>query len=90
MIIMDNTIKIDLLEVFKKMFGFKKEDNDIDIIEKEADKIRNVSDGISWEEFAGENKKIVNKERLINKLDVKPSMKKEKQIIQKVIGRDRE
>ena len=87
---MDNTIKIDLLEVFKKMFGFKKEDNDIDIIEKEADKIRSVSDGISWEEFSGEKTKNANKEKLINKLEVEPSMKKEKKIIQKDIGRDRE
>ena len=49
---MDKTIKIDFLEVMKRIFGFNQNDNDIVEVEKEADKIRAISNGISWEEFA--------------------------------------
>ena len=45
-------LKIDFLEVMKRIFGFNQNDNDIVEVEKEADKIRAISNGISWEEFA--------------------------------------
>lgn len=54
---MESVVKVDFGEVFRKIFGFDKEENDMKKIEEEADMIRKVSDGISWDEYLSEKSK---------------------------------
>ena len=73
---MDKTIKIDFLEIMKRIFGFNQNNNNIAEVEKEADKIRTISNGISWEEFdqsessKKEPEKINKKTRSLKKKEV--------------------
>ena len=62
---MESVVKVDFGEVFRKIFGFDKEENDMKKIEEEADMIRKVSDGISWDEYLSEKSK--SEETMIKK-----------------------
>ncbi len=65
---MESVVKVDFGEVFRKIFGFDKEENDMKKIEEEVDMIRKVSDGISWDEYSSEKSKSEKTNNLYKKI----------------------
>ena len=70
---MESIVKVDFGEVFRKIFGFDKEENDMKKIEEEADMIRKVSDGISWDEYLSEKSKSEKTNNLYKKVPTRES-----------------
>ncbi len=84
---MDNTVKVNFVEVFKLIFGLEKKDNNIKEIEKEVERINAISDGISpeeWEKISSEklknkNNKNQNIEKVPRKKQYTKSRKQQSQ-----------
>ena len=88
---MDRAIKINFFDVFKSIFGFSKENDNLESIEKEVEKIRAISDGIQWKNFSANT--VKREERISEKTNFKENVGYKKvNSIQSDInkGRDRE
>ncbi len=68
---MESVVKVDFGEVFRKIFGFDKEESDMKKIEEEVDMIRKVSDGISWDEYSSEKSKSEKTNNLYKKVSTR-------------------
>ena len=67
---MESVVKVDFGEVFRKIFGFDKEESDMKKIEEEVDMIRKVSDG-SWDEYSSEKSKSEKTNNLYKKVSTR-------------------
>ena len=68
---MESVVKVDFGEVFRKIFGFDKEESDMKKIEEEVDMIRKVSDRISWDEYSSEKSKSEKTNNLYKKVSTR-------------------
>ena len=68
---MESVVKVDFGEVFRKIFGFDKEESDMKKIEEEVYMIRKVSDGISWDEYSSEKSKSEKTNNLYKKVSTR-------------------